>query len=299
MKERLTEAHDNEQQHRDDENFEDQAATLRARGSFRSISMTADLGHVSIEPRARARRFAPRPLMTLLALAVFAGLVALGRWQLDRAHQKQSLYDAFAAGAGSTHRIDSSTPPLPRFQHVALTGRYDPAHQILLDNRSDAAGRAGYEVLTPFTLDDGGLILVDRGWIGFGASRAQRPSLPVDAGERTVHGRIDRLPLPGLRLGVDPPLAGPFPVLASYPTQDAIARLLQEPATRFVRAGERVLLDATEPDGYERAWLPPGFAPMRHIAYAVQWFALALALAVIFVVTNLERSPPATPRPAQ
>jgi len=27
---------------------------------------------------------------------------------------------------------------------------------------------------------------------------------------------------------------------------------------------------------------------MRHIAYAVQWFALALTLAVIYVVTNLK-----------
>jgi cytochrome oxidase assembly protein ShyY1 len=28
---------------------------------------------------------------------------------------------------------------------------------------------------------------------------------------------------------------------------------------------------------------------MRHIAYAVQWFALALTLAIIYVVTNLHR----------
>ena len=30
---------------------------------------------------------------------------------------------------------------------------------------------------------------------------------------------------------------------------------------------------------------------MRHVAYAVQWFGLALALAVIYVVTNLRRDP--------
>ena len=28
---------------------------------------------------------------------------------------------------------------------------------------------------------------------------------------------------------------------------------------------------------------------MRHIAYAVQWFALALTLGVIYIVTNLRR----------
>jgi cytochrome oxidase assembly protein ShyY1 len=30
---------------------------------------------------------------------------------------------------------------------------------------------------------------------------------------------------------------------------------------------------------------------VRHIAYAVQWFALALTLAVIYVVVNLRRAP--------
>ncbi len=45
----------------------------------------------------------------------------------------------------------------------------------------------------------------------------------------------------------------------------------------------------TEPDGYVRTWSPPGFPPMRHIGYAVQWFALALALLVIYLVTNLRQ----------
>ncbi len=29
---------------------------------------------------------------------------------------------------------------------------------------------------------------------------------------------------------------------------------------------------------------------MRHVGYAVQWFGLALALAVIYVVTNFRRT---------
>jgi surfeit locus 1 family protein len=51
-----------------------------------------------------------------------------------------------------------------------------------------------------------------------------------------------------------------------------------------------VLLDPGEPDGYVRNWSAPGFPPMRHLGYAVQWFALALTLAVIYVVTNLRRA---------
>jgi cytochrome oxidase assembly protein ShyY1 len=35
---------------------------------------------------------------------------------------------------------------------------------------------------------------------------------------------------------------------------------------------------------------------MRHVAYAVQWFGLALALAVIYVVTNFRRTAASEPR---
>jgi cytochrome oxidase assembly protein ShyY1 len=31
---------------------------------------------------------------------------------------------------------------------------------------------------------------------------------------------------------------------------------------------------------------------MRHIAYAVQWFGLALALIIIYIVTNFRRATP-------
>jgi surfeit locus 1 family protein len=58
----------------------------------------------------------------------------------------------------------------------------------------------------------------------------------------------------------------------------------------WAKAADLVLLDADQPDGYVRIWAPPGFPPMRHTAYAVQWFALALALFVIYLVTNFRRT---------
>jgi cytochrome oxidase assembly protein ShyY1 len=76
-------------------------------------------------------------------------------------------------------------------------------------------------------------------------------------------------------------------VVAGFPTHGEIARLLGE--SSWTGAADLVLLDPGEPDGYARNWSAPGFPPMRHIAYAVQWFALALTLAVIYVVTNLRR----------
>jgi surfeit locus 1 family protein len=231
--------------------------------------------------------FAPRPFTTLLALVVFGCLLALGRWQLHRAAEKRVMFDEFASGAGAAVAIDSATPRLPRYQEVEAQGHYDAARQILIDNMFDAQGHAGYFVITPFALGGGGWVLVNRGWIPVGANRAERPDLRVAADERRLRGRTDVLPRPGIRMGEPAALAPPYPVVAAFPSLGDIGRLLHE--TAFAQATEVVLLDAAEPDGYGRSWAAPGFPPLRHVAYAVQGFGLALALAVIYAVTNLKR----------
>jgi surfeit locus 1 family protein len=242
-----------------------------------------------------SRIFAPRPFTTLLTIALIALLLSLGHWQLRRADEKRALYDAFAAGTDSTRVVDFRTPPVPRYQHIQATGKYDPTRQILIDNMSNAEGRAGYFVITPFELEDGGWILVNRGWLAMGASRAERPPVEVSAGVRELHGRADNLPRAGIQMGERLRLAPPYPVVANFPTHAEIAQLLHE--ISFSPATELVLLDAGDPDGYLRQWQAPGLPPMRHVAYAVQWFALALTLAIIYVLTNLRREK-AKERPA-
>jgi surfeit locus 1 family protein len=233
-----------------------------------------------------SRIFAPRPGLTLLTLAILGLLLSLGRWQLERAAEKRALFDEFSAGARETRPLDLSSPPLPRYSRIEASGSYDSAEQILIDNMASADGRAGYYVVTPFALQGGGWVLVNRGWVPVGASRSERPDVSVASTPRTLHGRTDRLPSPGIRMGTADPLAAPFPVVANFPSFAELSALLRKPA--WTRAAELVLLDAGEPDGYLRQWSAPGFPPMRHVAYAVQWFALALALAVIYVVTNLK-----------
>ena len=239
-----------------------------------------------------SRRFAPRPLMSVLTIMLIAGLVSLGRWQLRRADEKRVLYDEFAAGTGSTQTIDGSTARLPRYQHVAFKGHYDASRQLLIDNMSNSAGQAGYFVITPFALAGGGWLLVNRGWVPVGPSRAQRPLIDVSNGDREVRGRADNLPRPGIRMGTAAALAPPYPVVASFPTSTEIGQLVR--VSSWAPAAEVVLLDAGEPDGYLRQWQAPGFPPIRHIGYAVQWFGLALTLFVIYIVTNLR----AAQRPA-
>ena len=233
------------------------------------------------------RTFAPRPFTTLLTIALIALLLSLGRWQLHRADEKRVLFDAFAGGADATRPIDLTTAKLPRYQHVEAAGHYDETRQILIDNMVNAE-RAGYFVITPFALQGGGWVLVNRGWIPLGPTRADRPAIAVAPDPRRIRGRADNLPSPGIHMGAPAALTPPFPVVASFPTQSDVARLLNE--TRWTSAADSILLDAAEADGYARNWAPPGFPPLRHVGYAVQWFGLALALAVIYAVTNFRRT---------
>ena len=233
-----------------------------------------------------SRVFRPKLFTTVVTLALLAVLLSLGRWQLHRADEKRVLYDSFAAGTDATRSIDRASIPLPRYQHVAAKGHYDAGRQILIDNMFNAE-QVGYYVITPFALDGGGYVLVNRGWVPLGASRADLPHVAVDEGVREIHGRADNMPSPGIHLGASLPLRPPFPVVAAFPTRGEIAALIKE--ATWTQAADLVLLDAGEPDGYVRKWSAPGFPPLRHVGYAVQWFGLALALFVIYLVTNLKR----------
>ena len=234
-----------------------------------------------------SRIFAPRPFTTGVTLIVLVVLLSLGRWQLRRADEKRALFDEFDRGSDATRLIEGTTPPLVRYQHIEARGRYDSSRQVLIDNMSDSNGHAGYYVITPFALSGGGWLLVNRGWVPVGASRAERPSVPVSDQVRTVRGRADHLPAAGIQMGERAALRPPYPIVANFPVYAELKALLNEPS--WSAATEVLLLDAAEADGYVRRWQPPGFPPMRNLAYAVQWFGLALALAIIYGVTNLRR----------
>ena len=233
------------------------------------------------------RTFEPRVFTTLLAIGLIAMLVSLGRWQLHRAEEKRVLFDSFAAASVAARPIDQQTAKVPRYSRVEAAGSYDATRQVLIDNMVEGE-RPGYFVITPFALQGGGWVLVNRGWVPLGQTRADRPAIPVADSLRTIRGRADNLPSPGIKMGVPAPLAPPYPVVAAYPTRAEVAQLLKE--SSWVSAADLILLDAGEPDGYVRNWAPPGFPPMRHIGYAEQWFGLALALGVIYLVTNFRRT---------
>lgn len=229
--------------------------------------------------------------LTAVGIALFA---RLGFWQLERAEQKQALLAQYETGQRTRIALTSqNADKLSRYQRVSIAGRYDPTHQFLLDNMPSHAGRPGYRVLTPLRTDAGWL-LVDRGWLPLRATRAELPNVSVGGTERNITGIMDALPRPGLKLKSVPiDASAPWPRVLSFPTHADLEQQLGHELIPGV-----MLLDASHPEGYERIWEAHlGFRPERHVGYAVQWFALAAAAAIIFILMSFRTRKATDERP--
>jgi len=126
-------------------------------------------------------------------------------------------------------------------------------------------------------------LLVDRGWIPAPPRRDQWPQISVTDDVRTVAGRLDELPRAGIALAESD--GSGWPRRLSYPDLATVRRVYGQHVDPQI-----LLLDGNAPDGYIRDWRPGGLPPERHFGYAVQWYGLAFALFVIYLVVNTRRT---------
>jgi surfeit locus 1 family protein len=219
----------------------------------------------------------------LVVLCILPLLIALGFWQLDRAEQKRAFLDRQKQGmAAPALQLTAATPEdkeALRYRPAAANGHYDAGRQILIDNQV-AEGKAGYFVLTPFILDGSEkAILVNRGWIPASRDRKVLPDLTLRNNPAQVIGRINHFPSVGIKLdGADQPTAG-WPAVVQVADSAVLSARLGYPLFPFM-----LELDKQAPEGYRREWREAKvMPPEQHVAYALQWFGLAAALALLFV----------------
>jgi surfeit locus 1 family protein len=221
--------------------------------------------------------------LTVLLFLLAAAFARLGAWQLERMAQKEALFARFDAAPelplGEAIRADA------RFARVHAWGRFDTKRHLLLDNRIHQ-GRAGVHVLTPFITEDGRTVLVNRGWLPLAPDRRVLPEVPTDGAPRAISGRLNRLQSTGPRLGsADVLRPDSWPQLVTWLDHDPIERALGADLETWL-----VQLDAAQPDGFAgRDWKPATMPPATHGAYALQWFSLAAAAVIIWLLLGLRR----------
>lgn len=224
-------------------------------------------------------------LLSLVALIVTATAARLGLWQLERADAKRQVLAAFELAPEHELQAVFWGHPELRYARVVGRGRYASNQHLLLDNQTHE-GQPGYRVLTPFRTEHRGaarFVLVERGWIPRGW-RDQGVELDLPILPTEIRGRLDELPRPGLELEAPPPPADePWPKVRSFPTMDdlVVAYDGMELPWGIVR------LDAGHPGCFACGFEPVSFPPERHLAYAIQWFALAATTIIIWAVLLL------------
>jgi surfeit locus 1 family protein len=232
------------------------------------------------------RRFRPPWWATLGALLLATLFASLGAWQLSRAAEKRAYLGGFDSGQAAAPVAapgPGGDPDAWRYRRIVASGRYDHAHQVLLDARL-RDGRAGYEVLTPLLRDDRA-VLVNRGWVPAEPDRARLPPVAVGGEARTVEGLLDRLPVAALATGAgEEAQTQTWPRRMLFPTAARIEAALGYPVEDY-----QLLLDPDQPDGFDRDWRPAVMTPQQHLGYAVQWFALAATVVVIYAVLGFRK----------
>lgn len=231
-----------------------------------------------------AKRPRGRFALTVLALtflAMFAGLIALGAWQIQRRAWKLDLIQRVEA---RVHAPPGAAPgpadwagvsaDRDEYRHVELRGRYLPQSAARVQAVTELG--PGFWLLQGFRTDDGSIVLVNRGYVPDERRAAEVAQAPADT---RVTGLL-RLSEPG----------GGF-LRKNAPAQDrwysrdvaaiAARQGLQPVAPYFIDADRAAPLPRDP--GVEPTWPVGGLTvikfPNSHLSYALTWFALALMVA--------------------
>lgn len=223
----------------------------------------------------------------VVAVLVAALFCALGGWQLQRMQQKEALLAQLPPSRGAALSLAQAVAAPDSLHWVRDQLQFLPG-SVLLDNQL-REGRAGIKVYQPARAADGAVVLVDLGWLPLPADRSM-PTINAEKGTQTLQGLWAPAPATGIALG--PALTAakqPQTWLATRIDLPAIAAQLGLGGA--VLAPKVLRLDPALPLGYVRDLdlLPNTLPPSRHLGYAVQWFAMALAVLLIALVLQFKK----------
>ncbi|WOF24748.1 SURF1 family protein [Microbacterium betulae] len=227
--------------------------------------------------RSRAARWS---LYVVVAILFAVACAFLSNWQFARNEQRaagnaliEQNYDADAVPIGEVLSGTDDFDAQDEWQPVVLTGTYLTEDQLLVRNRAQG-GTSAFEVLVPFRLDDGRIIVVDRGWVqpGEGDAPDAVPSAPE--GDVTVLAR--------LRPGEQLPASGRSAPEGQLPT-------IHLPSVAALTGGDTItaaygLMVSEDPAPAERPQplAAPEVEPGPHLSYAIQWILFAV-MGFIFI----------------
>ncbi len=232
-------------------------------------------------------RFRFRPVPFVAAMLAVALGVSLGQWQTRRAVEKEAIGAALQARSTvAPLLLDGAMPDDPaalEFRRVRVRGTFVGTWPVYLDNRPHER-RAGFHMLMPLRIAGSDrAVLVARGWLPRDPTdRARLPAIPTPAGIVEIEGRIRRQPGRVMQFGEVPPLRpGAIVQNVSVAEFGAASGLAMLPLL--------IEQEGADGAGLVRDWPQPSAGADKHRGYAFQWYGLAAAAFIFYLVTGFMR----------
>jgi surfeit locus 1 family protein len=210
-------------------------------------------------------------------------MLMLGNWQLSRAQEKEMRQQRLDR-LSQQPVISLPTTPIKledyQFRQIEVRGTYVPAHTIYLDNKIHR-GVAGYQIITPVKLGASSMhVLINRGWVAAGRDRNQLPNVPTPSSEVIVSGIANSPTQRILELSAETVSGRVWENLHLDRYREATGLTLQTLV---------ILQQDDVKDGLIRQWSRPDSGAARNLGYAFQWFSMALAVLILYLVLSVKR----------
>ncbi len=217
------------------------------------------------------------------AIVVVIGL-SLGNWQSRRADEKRAIEQAIAArsqqAAIDAAQLRPGQQP-QEFSTIAADGEFIADWPLYLENRPHG-GQSGFHLLMPLRLaGSGDVVLVARGWFARDPmDRTRVPAVPVPAGRQRIEGTVRSSASRVMQLGEPVPVR-PGAFLQNIDSAE-FATASGLPVHAFIIEQRN-----DTHDGLVRDWPAPSAGVDKHRGYAFQWYALAAAAFLFYLISGI------------
>ena len=208
--------------------------------------------------------------LTLFLLILIYLFIRLSNWQFDRYDQRVIRNESTNVALSlAPKKIDSVSQmsDLKQWEKIELTGSY-LSDQSKLVRKQYLENNLGFWVITPFKIQNGENILVNRGWIPIGSSASSNQSIPLaPVGTVNLEGYLQTFN-ESITQPKDLPLNQVNTIDYKY-FESAIANNFY------------VQLAKSSPMDNQVAIIPlPELSNGPHFSYAIQWILFALLLPI-------------------
>ena len=212
-----------------------------------------------------------------IVFAVACGF--LSNWQFTRnAGRAEQLalvarnYDAEPVALETIIAPGTVLGAADEWRPVTLEGEYLADQQLLVRNRPHG-GTAAFEVLVPFRLADGRVLLIDRGWVRPGEDQPLPDEIPAPPeGEATVIARLraaEQLPASG-RSAPEGQVPSINPELIAETIAPDVGAELE------LSAYGVMVSEDPAPAARPASFAAPSEDPGPYLSYAIQWILFAI-----------------------